>query len=73
MPQYHVVPKENGGWALKGASAKRAVGVFETQREAIERGKSLHGDHSLVIHGRDGKIRDESTYPRVADPFPPRG
>lgn len=73
MKNYHVTQRGDSRWSLKGEKATRAVGVFETQRAAIERGSQLRSDHSVKIHGCDGRIRDERTYPRNADPYPPRG
>lgn len=73
MERYHITQRDDGYWVLKGENAERAVGIFATQQEAIERGRQLHGVYSLIIHGRDGKIREERTYPRSADPYPPRG
>ena len=73
MDNYHVTRQNDGYWSLKGEDAKRAVGIYSTQKEAIERGSRLHGEHSVKIHRVDGKIREERTYPRSADPYPPRG
>ena len=28
---------------------------------------------SLRIHGKNGRIQEERTYPRGSDPYPPRG
>ena len=44
-----------------------------TQAEAIEadRGIAENSKSELVIHGRDGCIRDENSYGN--DPYPPKG
>jgi hypothetical protein len=73
MKNYHITYKDDGRCRLIGENAKRAVAVFDNQKEAIKYAAQLHGNHSVKIHGRDGKIREERTYPRSADPYPPRG
>lgn len=68
----HVVPRE-GGWAIKGAGSARATRIFSTQREAIQAGRAIarRQGSELLIHGRDGRIREKNTYGK--DPFPPKG
>ena len=68
----HVVPKD-GGWAIKGAGSKRATKVFPTQREAIKEGREIarRQGSELLIHGRDGRIREKNTFGK--DPHPPKG
>ena len=68
----HVVPTKDG-WAVRPACSPRATKVFGTQREAIERGREIARNQrsELLIHGRDGRIREKSTYGR--DPYPPPG
>jgi len=58
----HVVPAGDGRWALKGAGSSRATKKFETQRAAIEAGRQVARNQSseLLIHGRDGRIREKS-------------
>lgn len=68
----HVVP--NGDkWSVRRAGASRATGTFETQSEAIRRARDLAQTQGteLYIHGRDGRIRERSSYGH--DPFPPKG
>lgn len=59
----HVVPRESG-WAVKGAGSTRATRVFPTQREAIDAGREIarRKGSELLIHGRDGRIREKNTY-----------
>jgi putative intracellular protease/amidase len=55
----HVVPHE-GGWTFKHEHGE-PEGHFPTQKAAIEAAKEhgrAHGDWELVIHGRNGRIRD---------------
>jgi uncharacterized protein YdaT len=68
----HVVPRD-GSWAVKSSGSKRATKVFSTQKEAIQQGREIARRHSseLLIHGRDGRIREKNTYGK--DPYPPRG
>ncbi len=68
----HVVPR-NGQWAVRGAGNSRDTGVFETQREAIDRGREISRNQGseLLIHGRNGQIRERDSH--GADPFPPKG
>lgn len=68
----HVVP--NGErWSVRRAGAARASGTFATQSEAIAEARRLARSQGaeLYIHGRDGRIRERSSYGK--DPFPPKG
>ena len=71
MANQHVVPN-NGQWQVKKDNAERATKTFSTQREAISYARDLAiNQHSeVVIHGRDGRIRDKDSYGN--DPCPPR-
>lgn len=68
----HVV-KHNDGWAVKGEGNSKATVVAKTQEQAIDRGREIakNQEAELLIHGRDGKIRDRDSYGN--DPFPPKG
>jgi hypothetical protein len=68
----HVVPHPEG-WAVRGEGAERATAVFDTQRQAIERGREISQNQGseLLIHGRDGRIRERDSHGN--DPFPPKG
>lgn len=71
MGNYHVVPRGDK-WAVIGENKKKADSLHDTQKEAIRRGKELaqREGSELIIHGKDGKIRDKDSYGN--DPFPPR-
>ncbi|AMQ06779.1 DUF2188 domain-containing protein [Sporosarcina psychrophila] len=66
------VTKHEDGWQVKGAGNSKATRVVDTQKEAIEiaRGIAINKESEVVIHGRDGKIRDKDSYGN--DPYPPK-
>jgi hypothetical protein len=68
----HIV-KYSDGWAIKGAGNERATKVVKTQGEAknIARGIAQNQKSELLIHGRNGQIRERNGYGN--DPFPPKG
>lgn len=68
----HVVPHEQG-WAVKGEGNSRASSVHPTQRAAIEaaREAAISNRSEMLIHGRNGQIRERNTY--GDDPNPPKG
>jgi uncharacterized protein YdaT len=67
----HVVPHQDG-WATKKEGASRAGRVTDTQKEAIERAvdQAKRDKVEVVIHRRDGTIRDSDSYGN--DPNPPK-
>ena len=72
----HVYPSDDG-WVVKQEGAKTS-GVFTTQKEAIESARVIVRDSvssQMVVHGRDGRIREHLTHglPRVQDPPGKRG
>ena len=72
---YHVVPNKDKGWAVRKAGADRVSGFAPTQRAAEKMAKGFStktGGGEVVIHRRDGKIRDKDTMQPARDPFPPR-
>lgn len=68
----HVVPKD-GGWAVRGEGNSRASSTHQTQKRAIDaaREQARKQGSEMIIHGRDGKIRERNTYGK--DPHPPKG
>lgn len=72
MSKNQHVTKRPGGWAVVGAGNQKATVVKPTQGAAIKAAipiaKKEHSD--VVIHGRDGKIRDRDSYGN--DPHPPK-
>ena len=69
----HVLPHKNGGWQVKGAGNSKATVRTTTQKEAqkIARDIAKNQGSEVVVHGRDGRIRDKNSYGN--DPFPPKG
>jgi hypothetical protein len=65
----HVVPRIDG-WAVRMEGRSTATSVHNSQREAIETARKIAKDAStqLVIHGRDGRIRERDSY--ASDPLP---
>jgi len=68
----HVVTHADG-WAVRGEHNARVTSIHETQAAAIDAGRAIarHQHSELVIHGRDGKIRDKDSHGH--DPYPPKG
>ncbi len=70
----HVTPHEDG-WQVVAPGSERASAVTGTQAEAIDRARHIVGNlggGEVVIHGRDGRIRDSDTVAPGNDPNPPR-
>ena len=68
----HVVPKGDK-WAVMGDGNEKATAIFDTQKEAIEKGKEIakNQESELLIHNKEGEIRDKHSYGN--DPYPPKG
>ena len=68
----HVTPRGNQ-WAVTGAGNSRATVIVPTQSEAVSIAKPIaqHLGGDVVIHGRNGQIRERNSYGN--DPFPPKG
>lgn len=68
----HVVPRQNGGWAVKTAGTSRAGKVFENKVDAVKyaRNSAKKTNGELYVHGKDGTIKERRSYGN--DPFPPR-
>ncbi len=68
----HVTPKGEE-WAVKTANSGKAYRVVDTQKEAINIGREVAKNNSseLLIHGKNGRIREKNSYGN--DPFPPKG
>jgi uncharacterized protein YdaT len=66
----HVVPRNNG-WAVKSEGSSKASVIKPTQEKAIKEAIKIakNQQSEVVIHSRDGKIRDKDSYGN--DPHPP--
>ena len=67
----HVV-RHAGSWATRREGASKVSGTFQTQGEAAKAGRDVaRRDHTeVLVHGRDGRIRERESYGH--DPCPPR-
>jgi hypothetical protein len=71
-----VVPTNDGGWVAKTRNGRKfASGATKTKviESAAAKAKKRDRPTSLRIHGRDGSIQEERTYPRSADPKSSKG
>lgn len=67
----HVVPRDSG-WAVRGEGNERDTSHHRTQGEAIDAARDIAQNQrtEVVIHGRDGRIRDSDSFGN--DPNPPK-
>ena len=71
----HVTPHPDGGWQVTRPGADRAIARTETQAVGIDKARTLlsgDGGGEIVIHGRNGQIRDSDTVAPGNDPYPPK-
>ncbi|TXE03085.1 DUF2188 domain-containing protein [Algoriphagus aquimarinus] len=68
----HVIPLGNG-WAVKKEGSSRFTVITDNQRDAIKVAREIakNNQSELIVHGRDGKIREKNSYGK--DPHPPKG
>lgn len=67
------VVRRGDGWGVRGEGNSRLTGTFDTQRQAIERGREIARNQGseLRIQGRDTRFREAYSYGN--DPYPPKG
>jgi len=71
--EYHVMENPEGSWEIK--TSRNCTGRrYGTQRDAViaaRKALSNKGGGEVVVHGRDGRIRDRDTVfaSRSADSF----
>jgi hypothetical protein len=72
MSNQHVVKREDG-WAVRGEGNSRDTSHHRTQGDAIDAAREIARNQrgEVVIHGRDGRIREKDSHGH--DPYPPRG
>lgn len=68
----HVV-KRGDGWAVRGEGNGRDTSHHKTQEQAREAAReiAINQRSEVVIHNREGQIRDKDSY--GSDPNPPKG
>lgn len=68
----HVV-RSGSDWGVRGEGNGRLTSKHPTQREAIDAGREIARNQrsELLIHGRDGRIRERDSHGH--DPNPPKG
>ena len=69
MQNYHI-KQHDGHWDLTLEGAGRAAISKPTKAEFIEAAHAFMAGRagSVKIHGTDGRLEEERTYPRSADP-----
>ena len=74
MDTYNI-NKTGTGWALTKQGSARPSKTAGTKEAIIEMAKEFLSDKtaSLRIHSVDGRIQEERTYPRKADPVKSAG
>ena len=67
----HVVPTKDNKWGVKGEGNQHLTKKTETQHEAINVAREIAKNQGVevVIHRKDGTIRDKDSYGN--DPHPP--
>lgn len=72
LPRYSLSQnKDSKKWELKHEGTGQLVKSFKSKAAATKGGvleKAVGGRGSVRIRKRDGKIQEERTYPRSADP-----
>lgn len=68
----HVVPTKDGNWGVRGEGNSKLTKVTSTQSEAITVAQNIATNQKVevVIHRKDGTIRDKDSYGN--DPCPPK-
>lgn len=64
LPNIHIVPAGNHGWAVAVEGTDGATTHYPTQEEAISAGteKAKQDKVELLIHGEDGAIRARNSF-----------
>jgi hypothetical protein len=68
-----VVPSKTGtGWDVKGGQKNTHHQTQANAEKAAKQDLRRKSGGEVVIHGRDGRIRDKDTVPPAKDPNPPK-
>lgn len=69
MENYHLI-KEDDEWKLRRHGATRPALTFDNKQEAVDGSAEFMRERggSLKIHKTNGRVQEERTYPRKADP-----
>ncbi|MGH6824291.1 DUF2188 domain-containing protein [Methyloceanibacter sp.] len=77
LPRFSLAHNETTKkWELKKEGSSEVMKRFATKAAALKGGvleKAVGGRGSVRIRKRDGKIQEERTYPRSADPRGSKG
>jgi uncharacterized protein YdaT len=67
----HVVRRDDG-WAVRGEGNSRDTSHHNTQQQAYDAAREIAQNQGceVVVHGRDGRIRDSDSF--GSDPNPPK-
>jgi hypothetical protein len=67
----HVVQRDDG-WAVRGEGNSRDTSHHSTQQQAYDAAREIAQNQrsEVVVHGRDGRIRDSDSF--GSDPNPPK-
>jgi uncharacterized protein DUF2188 len=72
LPRFSLTKnKKSGRWELQPENSNRVIKSWATKEQATAAGvlkRAVNGRGSVRIHGENGRIQDERTYPRSADP-----
>ncbi len=68
----HVVRRDDQ-WAVRGEGNTRDTSLHDTQAQAERAAReiAINQKSDVLIHSRDGRIRDRNSYGN--DPHPPKG
>lgn len=61
---YYVSPHGEKGWKIIKQSGAKALFVYDTKAEAVKKARELGKDtkSSIIIKGKDGKIKESINY-----------
>ena len=64
MPKQVFVSPAQGEWKVKTVGSEKAVGIFDTKAEAVDKGISVAKNQNaeLFVQNKDGKIGWKNSY-----------